>query len=292
VKRHDSGDIAKFRVGVVGIGMIGGGIAQCLARRGRALSVYDVRPDAAASLPGPPSHASSPAELARDCDIVIIAVVDAGQARTVLNAPDGILAGAHSGLTLVVVSTVAVDVIHELAESARRHGVRLIDAGVTGGDQAATGGLVVLAGGDETLVEAIRPVLEEFSKLVLYMGPLGSGMATKIARNVITYGTWRIAYEAGMLAEKAGVSLHRLVQAVRTSDPQGRLATFWLERGSVAALPPEAVDAHRNASFVSGLLHKDLEAALALASHYGVSIPATAIALSGAAQTLGLEDST
>lgn len=121
------------RAGVIGLGMIGGGVAVSLARSGRIPVVYDIRPDAADDLLGVPPVAASPVDVARDSDVVLVAVVDAAQARTVLCADDGVLAGAHPGLVVVLLSTVAVPVVHELARECSAKGVELLDCGVTRG---------------------------------------------------------------------------------------------------------------------------------------------------------------
>lgn len=270
---------AALRVGVVGLGMIGGGLAQCFVRHSRALSVYDIRPEATASLPGVPAVLASPAELTRQSDVVIIAVVTAEQAKSVLTGPEGILAAAHENLTVVLVSTVTVAAVHALAALAAEQSVPFIDAGVTGGDKAATGGLVALVGGQTDHIEAIRPVLDEFALRVFHMGPQGSGMAAKIARNVMTFGIWRVVYEAGLLAEAAGVDLRMLAQAARDSDPEGSLATLFLAtRGTVAELPAEDTAGRARAAHTAALMHKDLSAALELGATLGVALPVTAFA--------------
>ncbi len=267
-----------LRVGVVGLGMIGGGLAQCFLRHNRALSVYDIRPEAAASLPGVPAVLASPAALTRQSDVVIIAVVTGEQARAALTGPEGILAAAHENLTIVLVSTVAVEIVHELAAMAAQHGVAFMDAGVTGGDKAATGGLVTLVGGEAADIEAIRPVLDEFALRVFHIGPLGSGMAAKIARNVMTFGIWRVVFEAGLLAEAAGVDLRMLAQAARDSDPEDSLATLFLTtRGTVAELPPDDAAGRARAGHVAALMHKDLSAALELGRSLGLALPVTAL---------------
>jgi 3-hydroxyisobutyrate dehydrogenase-like beta-hydroxyacid dehydrogenase len=194
-------------------------------------------------------------------------------------------------LVVVIVSTIAVSALLELAEEARHHGVHLVDAGVTGGDKAASGGLVTLVGGDDAVFASIQPILAEFSSLVLHMGPLGAGMAAKIARNVITYGVWHIVYEAGLLAEKAGINLRRLVEAVRASDPQGHYATLHLQRrGTVAPIEPDDTTARAHAAYIGNLMHKDLEAALALADSLKVQLPALPVVMDQMDQMLGLKE--
>lgn len=282
-------EAAKLRVGVIGLGMIGGGIAQCYARHNWPLSVYDIRKDATDKLPGVPPVLESAAEVARRSDVIIIAVLNAAQVRSVLNGPDGVFAGARRGAAILIASTISVSDIRELAATAKSRGLHLIDAGVTGGDKAASGGLVVLTGGEEAVIDSLRPALAAFSPLVQYMGPSGAGMAAKIARNVITYGVWRVVYEAGLLAETAGVDLRKLVEAVRTSDPQGHLATdFLLRRGTVEPIAADDVGELRRAMYVSQFMYKDLDAALGLAKELGVELSIVPITLADTARVLGL----
>lgn len=162
--------------------MIGGGVAVSLARRGRIPAVYDIRPLAADALAGVPRPLGSPAEVARASDVVMIAVVNAEQAREVISGPEGLLEGAHRDLIVVLLSTVALPVVHELAEVCSSKQVGFLDCGVTPGDKAAENGMVAILGGDDAVVERALPVLSDWTKKVVHCGPLGAGMATKIAR--------------------------------------------------------------------------------------------------------------
>lgn len=269
------------RAGVIGLGMIGGGVAVSLARRGRIPVVYDIRPDAADDLPGVPRPVGSPAEVARDSDVVLVAVVDADQARAVLCAVDGVLAGAHPGLIVVLLSTVAVPVVHELARVCTAAGVELLDCGVTPGDQAANNGLVAILGGSDDAVRSAMPVLDDFAKKVVHCGPRGAGMATKIARNVITYGTWRAVHEAAELARSAGVAPQRLIDVVQTADPDGATLFLWL-RNQIAAQP----DSRTQVPQVRRLMDKDLAAAQELAAERGIPVPLVDAARSHGDETL------
>jgi 3-hydroxyisobutyrate dehydrogenase-like beta-hydroxyacid dehydrogenase len=82
-----------LRAGVVGLGMIGSGVAVSMAHRGRIPAVYDIRPEAADHLAGVPCPLASPAEVARTSDVVMVAVVTADQARTAIGGPGGLLEG-------------------------------------------------------------------------------------------------------------------------------------------------------------------------------------------------------
>jgi 3-hydroxyisobutyrate dehydrogenase-like beta-hydroxyacid dehydrogenase len=272
------------RAGVVGLGMIGGGVAVSLARRGRIPAVHDIRPDAVKNLAGVPEQLSSAAEVARASDVVLVAVVDADQARTVLAGENGLLAGARPGLIVALLSTVAVPVVHELAESCARFGVDLLDCGVTPGDKAAENGMVAIVGGKTEVVERAMPVLRDFAKKVVHCGPLGTGMATKIARNVITYGCWTVVDEAAALARSAGVDPETLITVVEGADPQGATLFSWLreqiaDNARIRALVPQ----------VSTLLDKDLSAAQDLAAHFGIPVPVIDVARAGGPHTLAFD---
>jgi 3-hydroxyisobutyrate dehydrogenase len=120
-----------LRAGVIGLGAIGGGVAISLARKKRPLAVYDVRAEAAATLEGVPTVERSPAAVSATADVVMIAVVNAGQVRATLEGPDGLLAGVHPGLVLVLLSTVSLNDLRDLAAIANAAGVPLLDCGVT-----------------------------------------------------------------------------------------------------------------------------------------------------------------
>jgi 3-hydroxyisobutyrate dehydrogenase-like beta-hydroxyacid dehydrogenase len=267
-----------LRAGVIGLGAIGGGVAVSLARSGQTPAVYDIRPDAADGLPGVPAPAASPAAVARDSDVVLLAVVDADQARQVLLTDDGVLSAAHTGLIVVLLSTVAVPVVYELAGECAQHGVALLDCGVT---QAKPHGLVAMLGGDDATVAEAMPVLSGFAKDVVHCGPLGAGMATKIARNVITYGTWRAVHEAATLVESAGVDPRKLITAVEDADPEGTTLFSWLrnrlsEEESIREMVPQ----------VQRLMDKDLAAAQELAARSDLPVPLVDAARANGSETL------
>ncbi|MFJ8749069.1 NAD(P)-binding domain-containing protein [Streptomyces sp. NPDC102441] len=271
------------RAGVIGLGMIGGGVAVSLARSGRAPAVHDIRPDAASTLPGVPDVLGSPAEVAAASDVVMVAVVNAEQARVAITGEGGLLTTARPGSTVVLLSTVALPVVQELAAACAERGVGFLDCGVTPGDKAAEHGMVAIVGGDAAVVETARPVLDDWAKLVVHCGPSGTGMATKIARNVVTYGTWRTVHEAAALASAAGVAPNRLAEVIQAADPEGHTLLQLLGMRGKDGKLPETVGGQ-----ITPLMTKDLDAALDLAATLGVSVPAVAVAREGAAETLDL----
>lgn len=282
MNRAPRNDLPALRTGVIGLGMIGGGVATSLSRSGYLPLVYDIRPEAA-DLPGTPELAASPAVVATASDIVFVSVVNADQALDVLNGKDGLLSGSHSGLIVVLLSTVSLETVTRLSELCTEYDVTLLDCGVTPGDKAAENGMVAMVGGDEESVEHARPALEGFAKAVVHCGPLGAGMATKLARNVITYGSWRTVSEAASLAASAGVSPQTLIDVIETADPDGTTALMLLrqQQTSAAAAVGEQI---------RPLMAKDLAAAKELAASSGLQMPLVDVAQDKATDTLGLDD--
>ena len=257
------------RTGVIGLGMIGGGVAVSLARSGvAATAVYDIRSDAADGLDGVPAPLSSPADVADAVEVLLLAVVDAAQARDVLTGEGGVLGCRRDGLTVVLLSTVSLETVDELAELCRSQGAVLVDAGVTGGIRAADNGLVVMVGGPDDAVTHAMPVLEGFAKTVVRCGGLGTGMAAKLARNAVTYGQWAVVHEAATIAAAAGVPPERLLEIFVEGDDEGtdRL-TFLRALASDLQMPAERVD------HVDKIAQKDLAGVQELAASTGVRTP-------------------
>ncbi len=260
----------ELRVGIVGMGTIGRGIATSLARRGRVPVVFDVRPDAARDLLGSPSLANSPADLANQTDVVFISVVDAQQVTDVVVGPEGLLSGARPGAVFVVTATIAVKVILDLAERCQPHGASLLDCGVTGGSRATENGLIALIGGPTDLVTRVRPAIEDFTARVVHCGPLGAGMATKLASQIVTAGRWRAVYEAVELASACGVDPAMLVDVIDASDPEGTALTG-LQRLRIKG---QTVDAFsRPVRHYFRNVDKDTAAAQQLAAEKGIALP-------------------
>src|SRR6202034_2149544 len=113
----------------------------------------------------------------------------------VLSGPDGGLAAAGPDTICMVVSTISAPCVQAIGAEAAALGVAVLDCGVTGGPAAAASGdLVCMVGGDPAVIERAGPVFDAISSLAVPMGPFGTGLAAKLARNLITYGSWLAAY--------------------------------------------------------------------------------------------------
>ncbi len=267
-------------VGVIGLGAIGDGVATSALREGFPLVVCDVRSEATDRYKDTASVATSPADLAGRADIVVVAVVNDDQVRQVLSGPAGALAAAGEGTTFLVMSTISASCVQEVGAEATALGVAILDCGVTGGPAAAASGdMVCMVGGDPTAVERLAPFFDAISSLTVTMGPFGAGLAAKLARNLITYGSWLAAYESQVLAEAAGIPLPKLAEVVKASDVHIGGASRLMFRSTVAPFTTEddkgLVDAMRAGA---SLAHKDLQAALEFAESLDVELPLAAMA--------------
>jgi 3-hydroxyisobutyrate dehydrogenase-like beta-hydroxyacid dehydrogenase len=274
-RRVATSSASALSAGVIGLGDIGRGVAGALARAGVALTVCDLRAEATAAFAGTAAVVPSPAELGAASDVVVVAVVNDEQVLSVLDGEDGALARAGSGSTVLVLSTVSPETVRRVAELAGARSVDVLDCGVSGGPSAAANGtLVSMVGGDETVLERVRPVLDSFSSLVVRMGPLGAGLQAKLARNLVQYASWLAAYEAQVLAEAAGIELAKLAEVIRTSDKLiGGASTLMFRRTVAPFSADDDAGLVKAMEAAAVLAHKDLRAALEQAEALGVALP-------------------
>ena len=279
------------RVGFVGLGNIGKPMALRLASeapgRGLTLAVYDVAPGPLAELASAGAGvASSVADLAAGVDVLCVMVRDDDQVRDVL---DGVLGVAGDGLVVVVHSTVAPTTPGELADAAARHGVRLVDAPVSGGAMGASAGtLAIMVGGSDDAFAACRPVLDAMGSKVVHAGPIGSGTTFKLARNLMHFVAFTAATEAQRLAEAAGLDLRALGDVVRHTDAITGGPGAIMHRETTAPLA-EGDFWHGVFTHVRALGEKDLGFATDLADRLGVDVPLARLALERLGPGLGLE---
>jgi 3-hydroxyisobutyrate dehydrogenase len=274
-----TGDRRGTTVGVVGLGAIGDGVATSAHAAGFPLVVCDVRAEATDRHAGHATVAGSPAELARLSDVVVVAVVDDDQVHAVLSGPDGALVAGGADTTFVVVSTITAECVAAVGAEAATVGAAVVDCGVSGGPSAAaTGELVCMVGGDEDVIAGLTPLFDAIGSLTVTMGPFGTGLAAKLARNLVQYGSWLAAYEGQVLAEAAGIDLAKLAQVIRASDARIGGASTLMFRPTVAPFT-DADDRGLVGAMqaAADLAHKDLRAALDLADDLEVDLPLAAM---------------
>lgn len=249
-------------VGFIGLGELGGCIAQRLVETGRPTVLWARRPESLEPFAGSAATvAESPAAMAAASDVVCICVLDDEGVEQVVSGPSGLLEGAREGMAIAVLSTVRPDTCVKLAEDAARRGVLLVDAPVSGSwEEAVTGTLVAMVGGEAAAVAACRPALAAFTKSVEHLGPVGAGERAKLVNNATLIAQVGVVLDSVATGEGIGVDPDRLLAVLA----QGSGRSYAVEVvTSMRELGPEP-----NAA--TWLLRKDLDLLIESARRAGV----------------------
>lgn len=179
--------MSKPRVAILGLGIMGGGMANRLLSKGYPVSVYNRSYEKAASLASLGAFAAhTPRETAARSEVVIAMVADDAASRSVWLGHDGALAGAKSGSLLLESSTLSVKWVKELCAAATQQNCEFLDAPVTGTKpHAASGELFFMVGGSAEGFARARDVLSALGREVLHLGPTGSGALIKLINNFV-----------------------------------------------------------------------------------------------------------
>ena len=209
--------MSKPRIGFVGVGLMGHGIAKNLVTKGYplALRLHRNRAAAADLLAAGATEAPSHAELARDADIVILCVTGAPQVEEVVLGPNGIAGGAHQGLIVVDTSTSEPATTARMRKVLADDGVRFVDAPLARTPvEAEQGRLNIMVGADDATFEELKPVLGAFCENIVHAGPAGHGIILKLLNNFIAQAICTATAEACAAAAKSGLSIAKLHQVV------------------------------------------------------------------------------
>jgi 3-hydroxyisobutyrate dehydrogenase-like beta-hydroxyacid dehydrogenase len=257
-----------MRLGMLGLGTMGGPMARRLVATGHAVTGYEPNPGRAATAKAAGvALADSPARVAEASDIVLSSLPDPATVRRAYLDADGALAGARAGMTFIDVSTTDPETWRAVADAAGARGVDSLDAPVSGGPaEAGNGKLIFLVGGEAAVLERCRPVLKLLGGEIHHIGPLGSGQVVKIVNNVMSVGNVVIAAEAMVLGVRAGLDPQRLFEILSTS---GGRSHHFLKRF------PNVLAGDFTPYFGIGLSRKDVALGLGLAAGFGLPLPVT-----------------
>jgi 3-hydroxyisobutyrate dehydrogenase-like beta-hydroxyacid dehydrogenase len=255
-------------VGVVGTGRMGSAMARALGRAGLSLVLYNRSRDRADELATELGArvAATPAELAALVDVSLTMLADDDAVGAVYRGPNGLLAGARPGLTLVDLSTVTPDAIKGLEADARAAGAGILDAPVSGSvSTAESGQLTLMVGGTPEDLERARPALEPLARTIVHVGPLGSGAAMKLAVNTVIFGLNGALAEGLVLAETAGIARDLAYDVIASSAVGAPFVGY----KRAAFVEPDATPP----AFALALAEKDLRLIGSLADRLGVPMP-------------------
>jgi 3-hydroxyisobutyrate dehydrogenase len=256
-----------MRVAFLGLGSMGSGMAARLIAAGHALTVYNRTAARALPIAKLGAHvADSARSAAQNADIIIGMTADDESSRAMWLGDQGALAAANGPDALAIeCSTLSHDWVLELAQRVRDRGFRYLDAPVTGlPDAAAAGTLTLLVGASSADLDAARPIFTSLATRVLHFGAVGQGTVYKLMVNMIGAVQIASAAEGIVLAERAGLDLRVVVDAVAS----GQAASPQVIRNVRRFV---AGDHGASVNFTPALRLKDVDYALRLARKLGVS---------------------
>lgn len=251
-----------MRVAFLGLGIMGGAMAANLVKAGHEVTVWNRTPGK--TVEGAQS-ASSPAEAARGAEVVWMCVSDTKAVESVLFGPQGVQESLAQGMTVVDSSTISPSATRNFAERVRARGAQYVDAPVTGSKVGAENGtLIFIVGGDETVIESLKPLFAAMGKQFFLMGDTSKGQAAKLVMNLQIALIYEGFSEALTLATKLGVPAETLLPLVQAS---------MVRSGVVDYKAPFVMKRDFSPNFPLRLMHKDLRLALDAAKEARVKLP-------------------
>jgi 3-hydroxyisobutyrate dehydrogenase len=256
-----------MKLGYLGIGLMGRPMTLRLLAAGHDVMVWNRSRDKLSPvLEKGARAASSPADVAREAEIVMMCLTDQAAVEAVLFGEHGVAAGARPGTLVVDFSSIAPDSTRKFAARLAAQGVGLIDAPVSGGVPGAEkGSLVIMAGGRAEDVERARPVVRHLAQRFTRMGEAGAGQATKLCNQVIVGSLVAVIAEAVRLAEASGVDARRLPEALAGGFADSLPLQIFGSRMAARSFEPSLG--------ASAIMLKDLENAAAVAKAHVVPLP-------------------
>jgi 3-hydroxyisobutyrate dehydrogenase len=259
------------RVGFIGLGTMGSAMAGHLLRAGYPTTVWNRTPGRASDLvAGGATEAATPADLARESDVVVLSVSDTPDVEAVLFGPDGVGDGVAAGLLVIDTSTIGPSATRSFAARLAGRSVQFVDAPVSGGSEGARNAtLTIFAGGEPAAVERATPILEHLGRTITHVGPVGNGQAVKAVNQTIIAGGYLAVAEGIVLAAKAGLDLDQVVAALGA----GAAGSWILANRSARMIANDYP-----LGFRTSLHLKDLGIALEMARQLGVALPVAGLA--------------
>ncbi len=262
----------KPKIGMIGIGLMGHGIAWNIANADYGLTILDhpgnQKVDDLRAMGT--QVAASIADVTKASDIVILCVTGSPQVEAILTSPDGVIANLRPGMIVVDCSTALPDSSERMAEAVAAKGARFIDAAMTRlPKNAREGTLNLLIGGDVALLEELRPLLSTFAENIAHIGGVGAGHRMKLLHNYVSLGFMALLAEVSAHAQHAGIAPATLIDVLAQGGGGGaalsRMTPFLMtgDPSNVAFFISNAakdLTYYRQTAEVSGVYHQIADA--------------------------------
>ena len=267
----------RLRVGFIGLGTMGSGMARNIARAGFPLALFNRSAAKATAIArellsanGDVRAVESPAEVARRSDVVVSCLPDSPEVEQVHLGQGGTIHGAVRGTVVIDCSTTAAEAARGVAARLGESGIPFVDAPVSGGQKgAAEGTLTFFVGADDPQsIERARPVFQAMGKRVTHLGPSGAGQLGKAANQILVACNLLAVSEAMAFARRVGLPLEALHGALTAGA-----ANSW----ALEVLGKKMIDRDFRPAFAVKHQQKDLAILLATARRSGVPLPGSAL---------------
>lgn len=258
------------RIGYIGLGTMGGAMAENLIKAGYPLTVYNRTVTKAERFIALGAQlAESPAEVARRSEVVFVNVSDTPDVLEVVLGANGAIEGAHPGMILVDHSTIKPSASREIFKRLQEVEVSALDAPVSGGDIGARNAtLTIMVGGELQTLEKVMPILEAVGKKITYVGEAGAGQVAKAANQIMVAAQMVAEAELMLFAQKSGVDVAKVIEAIKSGAAQ-----CW----TLDVKPQRLLTGNRTPGFKSSLQAKDLNIVMETARDYEAVLPGTAL---------------
>jgi len=207
----------KKSVGFIGLGIMGTPMVRNLLKNGNQVTVFDINQAAVDTLVTEGANpASSGKEVALASDVVITMLPKGVHVRQAVFGENGVMEGSREGTVIIDMSSVSPVESKEMASLAAEKGVYFLDAPVSGGEpKAIDGTLAIMVGGNAEVFEDVKPILADMGSDIVLVGDSGCGTTAKLANQIIVNLNIAAVSEALVLAEKAGIDVEKMYQAIR-----------------------------------------------------------------------------
>ncbi len=255
------------KIGVVGLGNMGGGIARNLQKAGIPLMVWDVAAAARHAFSAETGvEIASPGEMAAACAAMIFVVPATPEIASCFEGKDGVLARAARGLVVYDFTTSDPVATKALAARAATHGIAYLDAGMSGGAAGADAGtLTLMIGGDKAAFERTRALLDPIADRIFHLGASGTGHTLKLIHNMVCHTIFLATCEGGRMAEAAGIRLADMIDVFNVANARSYV--------SEVRFPRHILSGKWDARSRVYNLRKDLSMAVGLAGALDAKVP-------------------
>ena len=263
--------MSELKIGYIGLGLMGKHMARNLLKAGFSVTVFNrskAKMDELVAEGAKP--ATSPADLAKDVDIVFTNLPDSPDVYNVVFGPNGVAETIPKGAIFIDNSTIKPSTARDIATRLwEQCGAYALDAPVSGGDIGAKNGtLSIMVGGDAGALERSLPALQAIGKTITHIGDCGAGQVTKAANQIMVAAQMVAMGEMMVFAKKAGVDPAKMINAVK-----GGAAQCW----SLDVKPQRLFEGNRTPGFKASMQSKDLGIVMDSAKEFGVPLPSTSV---------------